>query len=69
MINNETHTIDWILDLKSNLGKRIDPKLIEKVICVLVLFFERKNTYNLHKNIPVYQHYCYTPVCRLGIGE
>jgi hypothetical protein len=37
MINSETHTIDWILNLKSKLGKRIDPKLIEKVIWALTL--------------------------------
>jgi predicted nucleotidyltransferase component of viral defense system len=37
MINKETHTIDWILNLKYKLGKRIDPKLIEKVIWALTL--------------------------------
>ena len=37
MINNETHTIDWILNLKKKLGKRADPKLIEKVIWALTL--------------------------------
>ncbi len=37
MINSETHTIDWILNLKSKLGKRVDPKLIEKVIWALTL--------------------------------
>lgn len=37
MINSETHTIDWILNLKNKLGKRIDPKLIEKVIWALTL--------------------------------
>ena len=37
MINSETHTINWILNLKSKLGKRIDPKLIEKVIWALTL--------------------------------
>ncbi|WP_298148547.1 hypothetical protein [Flavobacterium sp.] len=37
MINNETHTIDWILSLRNKLGKRIDPKLIEKVIWALTL--------------------------------
>lgn len=37
MINKETHTIDWILNLKNKLGKRIDPKLIEKVIWALTL--------------------------------
>lgn len=42
MINNETHTIDWILDLRDKLGKRIDPKLIEKVIWALTLLEQLK---------------------------
>lgn len=37
MINNETYTIDWILGIRNKLGKRIDPKLIEKVIWALTL--------------------------------
>ena len=37
MINNETYTINWILNLKKKLGKRSDPKLIEKVIWALTL--------------------------------
>ena len=37
MIKSESHTLDWILNLKSKLGKRIDPKLIEKVIWALTL--------------------------------
>ena len=37
MINNETHTIEWITDLKQKLGKRSDRKLIEKVIWALTL--------------------------------
>ncbi|MCA0349887.1 MAG: nucleotidyl transferase AbiEii/AbiGii toxin family protein [Bacteroidetes bacterium] len=42
MINNETHTLDWILNLKSKLGKRIDPKLIEKVVWALTLLEQLK---------------------------
>lgn len=42
MINNETHTIDWIFNLKNKLGKRIDPKLIEKVIWALTLLEQLK---------------------------
>ena len=42
MINKETYTIDWILNLKSKLGKRIDPKLIEKVIWALILLEQLK---------------------------
>lgn len=42
MINNETHTIDWILSLKNKLGKRIDLKLIEKVIWALTLLEQLK---------------------------
>lgn len=42
MIHNETHTIEWILNLKSKLGKRIDPKLIEKVIWALILLEQLK---------------------------
>jgi hypothetical protein len=37
MINKETYTFKWITDLKYKLGKRIDPKLIEKVIWALTL--------------------------------
>jgi predicted nucleotidyltransferase component of viral defense system len=42
MINKETQTIEWILNLKSKLGKRIDPKLIEKVIWALILLEQLK---------------------------
>lgn len=42
MINSETHTIDWILNLKNKLGRRIDPKLIEKVIWALTLLEQLK---------------------------
>jgi predicted nucleotidyltransferase component of viral defense system len=42
MINSETHTIDWIFNLKNKLGKRIDPKLIEKVIWALTLLEQLK---------------------------
>lgn len=42
MINNETHTFDWILGLRKKLGKRIDPKLIEKVIWALTLLEQLK---------------------------
>ena len=37
MINNKTHTIEWIANLKQKLGKRSDQKLIEKVIWALTL--------------------------------
>jgi len=42
MIDSKTYTIDWILNLKSKLGKRIDPKLIEKVIWALTLLEQLK---------------------------
>lgn len=42
MINKETYTIEWILNLKSKLGKRIDPKLIEKVIWAITLLEQLK---------------------------
>lgn len=42
MINSETHTIDWIINLKNKLGRRIDPKLIEKVIWALTLLEQLK---------------------------
>lgn len=32
MINKKSYTIEWITNLRERLGKRIDPKLIEKVI-------------------------------------
>lgn len=37
MINNETYTSNWILNLKRKLGKHSDAKLIEKVIWALTL--------------------------------
>ena len=37
MISNETHTSNWILNLKKRLGKHSDAKLIEKVIWALTL--------------------------------
>ncbi|TDS52980.1 nucleotidyl transferase AbiEii/AbiGii toxin family protein [Myroides indicus] len=37
MIGTKSYTIEWITDLRSKLGKRIDPKLIEKVIYALTL--------------------------------
>lgn len=37
MINKETYTIEWITNLKDKLGRRVDPKLIEKVIWALTL--------------------------------
>ena len=37
MISKETHTIEWITNLKDRLGRRVDPKLIEKVIWALTL--------------------------------
>ena len=42
MINNKIHTLDWILNLKNKLGRRIDPKLIEKVIWALTLLEQLK---------------------------
>jgi len=35
MIDIKSHAIEWITDLRNKLGKRIDPKLIEKVIYAL----------------------------------
>lgn len=35
MIDTKSYTIEWITDLRNKLGKRIDPKLIEKVIYAL----------------------------------
>lgn len=37
MIEHKTHQIEWITSLKNKLGRRIDPKLIEKVIWALKL--------------------------------
>lgn len=37
MIDKKTYTIEWITDLRNKLGKRIDPKLVEKVIYALTL--------------------------------
>lgn len=40
MIESKSYHIDWISEVRKNLGKRIDPKLIEKVIYAL-LFLEQ----------------------------
>ena len=32
MIKVETYSVDWIQDIRTRLGKKIDPKMIEKVI-------------------------------------
>jgi hypothetical protein len=37
MIANETYTIEWITVLRNKLGRKVDPKMIEKVINALVL--------------------------------
>ncbi|MBA4318693.1 MAG: hypothetical protein C0412_09850 [Flavobacterium sp.] len=42
MIDHKTHQIEWILSLRNKLGKRIDPKLIEKVIWALTLLEQLK---------------------------
>lgn len=42
MINKETYTLKWILDLKNKFGRRVDPKLIEKVIWALTLLEQLK---------------------------
>ena len=42
MINKETHTIEWLTSLKDKLGRRVDPKLIEKVIWALTLLEQLK---------------------------
>ena len=47
MILSETYTIEWITSLKQKLGKRIDPKLIEKVIYALT-FLEQLRLKNLN---------------------
>src|SRR5690606_2507126 len=47
MINIESHTIEWVTDLRSKLGKRIDPKLIEKVVYALT-FLEQLRLNNLN---------------------
>ncbi|GET24440.1 nucleotidyl transferase AbiEii/AbiGii toxin family protein [Prolixibacter sp. NT017] len=46
MIDRKSHTIEWITNLRGKLGKRIDPKLIEKVIYALT-FLEQLRLNNL----------------------
>ena len=36
MIEPKTYQIDWITKLKKNLGTRVDPKLIEITIIILL---------------------------------
>lgn len=47
MIHTKSHTIEWITDVRNKLGKRIDPKLIEKVIYALTLL-EQLQLHNLN---------------------
>jgi len=42
MIDKKSHTIEWITDLRNKLGRRIDPKLIEKVIYALTFLEQLK---------------------------
>ncbi len=42
MIDKKSHIIEWITDLRGRLGKRIDPKLIEKVIYALTVLEQLK---------------------------
>lgn len=37
MITKETYTLEWITNLRNRLGKRTDPKLVEKVVYALSL--------------------------------
>lgn len=46
MIDAKSYTIEWLTDLRNKLGKRIDPKLIEKVIYALT-FLEQLQLNNL----------------------
>ena len=40
MIEPKSYHLDWIIEVQKNIGKRVDPKLIEKVIYAL-LFLEQ----------------------------
>jgi hypothetical protein len=42
MINDQTYSIEWILDLKQKLGKKVDAKLIEKVVYALAFLEQLK---------------------------
>ena len=46
MIALKSYTIEWITDLRNKLGRRIDPKLIEKVIYALT-FLEQLRLHHL----------------------
>jgi hypothetical protein len=47
MIDKKSYTIQWLTDLRNKVGKRIDPKLIEKVIYALTLLEQLQlNTLN-----------------------
>lgn len=47
MIDEKSYTVEWITGLRNRLGKRIDPKLIEKVIYALT-FLEQLQLNNLN---------------------
>lgn len=42
MISQETYTLEWIHALRTKLGKKVDPKMIEKVINALALLEQLK---------------------------
>ena len=42
MIKSETYSLEWITALKNRLGRRVDPKLVEKVIWALTLLEQLK---------------------------
>ena len=42
MINSKTGSIEWINELQDKIGKRSDPKLIEKVIQALIFLEQLK---------------------------
>lgn len=42
MIDRKSHTSEWISGLRNKLGKRVDPKLIEKVIYALTFLEQLK---------------------------
>lgn len=58
MIDDKTYSIEWINDLRNKIGKRIDPKLIEKVIYALSLLeqLQLKNLDFVFKGLCVAVH-------------
>lgn len=65
MIANKSYTTEWITALRSKIGNRTDPKLIEKVIRALGLLEQRQKPHTFqHLSAPGSQGYLTATISR-----